>query len=129
MGESTLDGGMLGEPTKVTMRKYDEQGRADEETTYEDLCSVEIGVTATGEAQIRSVKVYAASAYEAADAAIETFRHLQGALAPGPELLDALVGLVAWVDDPDVTTYLGADVPVLAAAYAAIAQARGEKDQ
>ena len=43
--------------------------------TYE--CSVVLGTTAKGEAQIKSVKVYAATAQEAADQALATFRSLQ----------------------------------------------------
>ena len=129
MGESTLEASTLGEPTKVIIRKYDEQSRVDEETTYGDLCSVEIGTTVTGAPQIKSVKVYAPTAYQASVEALETFRRLQDALAPGPDLLDALVGLVDWVEDPDVTTCLGSDVPVLSAAYAAIAKAQVPKGE
>ena len=34
-------------------------------TTHEDLCSVELGATVKGEPQVKSVKVYAATAMEA----------------------------------------------------------------
>ena len=71
----------LGQPTKVRVKQYDEQRRAEEETTYENLCSVEIGTTDTGEPRIKSVKVYAASATRAATEAIETFRRLKDELA------------------------------------------------
>ena len=71
----------MGAPTKVTIRKYDEQGRAEEETTHEALCSVEICTTDTGEPRIKSVKVYAASATRASVEALETFRRLKDELA------------------------------------------------
>ena len=54
------------------------------ETTIEALCSVEIGATAKGEVQIKSVKVYAANADDAADQALATFRKIQDAMAEGP---------------------------------------------
>ena len=61
-------------PTKQVTRERDV------DTTYEDLCSVEIGATAKGEAQIKSVKVYAANSDDAADQALATFRRLQAAM-------------------------------------------------
>ena len=49
--------------------------------TYEDLCSAELGVTAKGEPQVKSVKVYAATAQEAADRVLATFKWLSDELA------------------------------------------------
>ena len=50
------------------------------ETTYEDLSSVELGMTAKGEPQIKSVKVYASTAQEAGEKALVTLVALQDTL-------------------------------------------------
>ena len=43
------------------------------ERTFEALCSVELGATAKGEPQVKSVKVYATDSREAAQQALDTF--------------------------------------------------------
>ena len=68
------EGTKMAGPTKQVIRDRDL------DTTYEDLCSVEIGATAKGDAQIKSVKVYAANSDDAADQALATFRRLQAAM-------------------------------------------------
>ena len=59
------------EPTKVveSLYRYEDDGSEKVATheTYEFLCSVELGETAKGEAQVKSVKVYAATVKEAGD--------------------------------------------------------------
>ena len=67
------------EPTKTVTHEYFPGG--EKETTSEALCSVEIGATAKGDVQIKSVKVYAADPNDAADQALATFRRIQDALA------------------------------------------------
>ena len=68
-------------PSKVvtTVHGYDDNGNeiTASEVTYEAQCSVEIGATAKGEVQIKSVKVYAENADDAADQALATFRRIQ----------------------------------------------------
>ena len=71
--------------TKVTERVYTHKADgtpvAMTEETDEALCSVELGETAKGEVQVKSVKVYAATAQEAAQEALATFRTLLADLA------------------------------------------------
>ena len=55
------------------------------DTTEEHLCSVELGATAKGDPQIKSVKVYAATPQEAAEEALATFRWLCVQLGVYPE--------------------------------------------
>ena len=59
------------EPTKKVVMVGEPGGYT--ETTEEALCSVELGETAKGEAQVKSVKVYAATAEEAGDQAMAEF--------------------------------------------------------
>ena len=76
---------MAHEPTKRDERGWTMRRQISEadnhldrlETTYEDLNSVELGQTAKGEPQIKSVKVYGAThdaMNEAAAEALEVFR-------------------------------------------------------
>ena len=73
----------MNKPTRKTTREYRMDGGMElgwDETTDEALCSVELGATAKGEPQIKSVKAYAATAAEAAAQALETFGTLVGQL-------------------------------------------------
>ena len=71
----------MAEPTKtVTMRDDSESGEEWTETTTEHLSSVELGMTAKGEPQIKSVKVYASTAQEAGEKAMVTLVALQNTL-------------------------------------------------
>ena len=77
---------MTTKKTTVTTA-FDENGnpiREDAETT-EDLCSVELGETAKGDIQIKSVKVYAATAAIAAAQALGTFVMLRDQMEAVPE--------------------------------------------
>lgn len=65
----------MSEPTKWTLTKED--GSIEE---WAALCSVEIGETAKGEAQVKSVKAYAATAEEAGRAALAEFHRLRVAV-------------------------------------------------
>ena len=51
------------------------------EVTEEHLCSVELGENAKGEVQVKGVKVYAATAGEAAIQAVAALRELRSYLA------------------------------------------------
>ena len=75
-------------PTKTVITQYKERDEAEPrdaitETTIEALCSVEIGATAKGDVQIKSVKVYASNPNDAADQAMATFRRIQDSLSNG----------------------------------------------
>ena len=63
------------DPTKLVTKEYDDKGGFTE-TAIEHLCSVEVGATAKGDAQIKSDKVYAADVSEAAEKAVETYAWL-----------------------------------------------------
>ena len=68
---------MAQEPTKrIEMDMSSDERQT--ETTYEDLSSVELGQTAKGDTQIKSVKVYGPTAQAAAEEALEVFRWLRG---------------------------------------------------
>ena len=54
------------------------------EETNESLCSVELGETAKGEVQVKSVKVYAATAGEASLQALTVYRELRQYLTEEP---------------------------------------------
>ena len=70
---------LIGRPTKrIVMDMSSEECQL--ETTYEDLSSVELGMTAKGEPQIKSVKVYAATAQEAGEKAMVCLWALKDAL-------------------------------------------------
>ena len=51
------------------------------ESTWETLCSVEIGESAKGEVSVKSVKVYGRTAEEAGTQALAEFQRLKEALA------------------------------------------------
>ena len=73
------------EPTKKVTRTYafDSHGPVEQDytdTTEECLCSVELGETAKGEAQVKSVKVYAATAKEAGAQAIAEFWRIKATM-------------------------------------------------
>lgn len=68
----------MADPTKTVTTTVNEQGERIEEIHHEDLCSVEVGATAKGDAQIKSVKVYAQDVQEAAEKALKTFNWLRG---------------------------------------------------
>ena len=70
---------MAQEPTKRVEMEVDDKENLTE-TTYEHLSSVELGMTAKGDAQIKSVKVYGPTAQEAGEKALVTFWALKGAL-------------------------------------------------
>ena len=72
-------------PTRVeeSVLEYKVDGREVTTHTYEDLCSVELGATAKGEPQVKSVKAYAFTPQEAAEKALETFNWLSDELAKG----------------------------------------------
>lgn len=64
----------MSEPTKVTTFTSETEGDKDwRETTHEHLSSVELGMTAKGEPQLKSVKVYGPTAQAAADEALAVF--------------------------------------------------------
>ena len=62
---------------------YNERGMpvSSTEETNESLCSVELGENAKGEAQVKSVKAYAATLEEAAAEAMAAFKALRSYLA------------------------------------------------
>ena len=67
---------MAHEPTKrIVMDMSSDECQL--ETTYEDLSSVELGMTAKGDAQIKSVKAYGATTDDAMKEALATFLELQ----------------------------------------------------
>ena len=69
----------MSEPTKrIEMDASDDDRQT--ETTYEDLSSVELGMTAKGDTQIKSVKAYHIDPGTAAIHALNTFRWLQANL-------------------------------------------------
>ena len=68
----------MSEPTKRVVHQVDDGGEMTE-TTHEDLSSVELGMTAKGEPQIKSVKVYGPTAQAAAEEALKVFRWLRKA--------------------------------------------------
>ena len=70
----------MADPTKNVTRHVDEDTGLYQETTHEDLCSVELGATAKGDPQIKSVKVYSQGAQWAAEEALRVFRFLEGEL-------------------------------------------------
>ena len=75
----------MSDPTRKTTREYKMDGGMElgwDETTEEDLCSVELGATAKGDPQIKSVKVYAQDPDAAAEKALATFRWLEEQLTP-----------------------------------------------
>ena len=72
---------MKTEPTKQTRSELNEDTGLLQVTTHEDLCSVELGATVKGEPQVKSVKVYAATAMEASLKALTTFKWLSAELA------------------------------------------------
>ena len=74
------------EPTKKVVMAGEPGGYT--ETTEEVLCSVELGATAKGETQIKSVKVYSTTSQQAALEALETLTWLKDQLA----LIDQLDG-------------------------------------
>ena len=66
-----------GKPTKTVVMDMSSDERQTE-TTYENLSSVELGQTARGDTQVKSVKVYGESAQAAAEEALEVFRFVKG---------------------------------------------------
>lgn len=68
----------MSEPTKVVERYQVDSGF--DEKTYEHLCSVELGATAKGEPQIKSVKAYGATIDDASQDALRVFLDLREAL-------------------------------------------------
>ena len=87
----------MSDPTRKTTRVYRTDDLMDQggdlapdlaaklgwdETTEEDLCSVELGATAKGDPQIKSVKVYDRDPAAAAAKALMTFRWLEEQLTP-----------------------------------------------
>ena len=62
----------MSEPTKRTVHQIDDSGEMTA-TTHEHLSSVELGMTAKGEPQLKSVKVYGPTAQAAADEALAVF--------------------------------------------------------
>ena len=72
---------MAHEPTKRVEREWtgdDGMAKRLNETTHEHLSAVELGQTAKGDTQIKSVKVYGPTAQAAAEEALEVFRWLRG---------------------------------------------------
>ena len=72
------------DPTKKVVREYKDtgfgRGQAAQDytdTTEEHLCSVELGATAKGGVQIKSVKAYALTVDEAAESAWRTYTDLE----------------------------------------------------
>lgn len=65
----------MADPTKIVRRFHKADGV--DEDTYEALCSVEIGETAKGDIQVKSVKVYAQSVEDAGGAALREFLRLR----------------------------------------------------
>ena len=74
---------MAQEPTKRIEMDMSSDERSQLETTYEQVHSVELGQTAKGDTQIKSVKVYALKPLVAAEEALEVFRWLRGEIKEG----------------------------------------------
>ena len=62
-------------PTRETIRNADADGF--NECVYDSVCSVELGETAKGDVQVKSVKVYAKNVEEAGRTALAEFRRLK----------------------------------------------------
>ena len=74
----------MSEPTKRTVTKHgDGVQTGDTIEEFEAKCSVELGVLAKGEIQVKSVKVYAETEQEAGDRALAELQRLQAKIAAG----------------------------------------------
>ena len=62
-------------PTRRVERTQNTDGY--EERAFEPVCSVELGETAKGDVQVKSVKVYAATVEEAGNQALAEFLRLK----------------------------------------------------
>ena len=71
-----IDGPGIKAPTRRVERVQSDTGY--EESAFEPLCSVELGETAKGDVQIKSVKVYSQSIVEAGEQALAEFLRLKG---------------------------------------------------
>ena len=68
----------MAEPTKTTKTIIEAVTGNMVQESWEPLCSVEIGETAKGEVQVKSVKVYAATVEEAGRLAVAEYERLRG---------------------------------------------------